>query len=222
MMPRQLPLPLEIRPALGRGDFIVCPANEVAVRFLDRWPHWPVSTAVFYGPEGCGKSHLVEAWSVMSGAQIFRAGSLPLVASGPVAIEDVDSVPPSEARDRALLSLMDGAVRAEPRALVFTARSAPAQWPVAIADASSRLAALIAFPIWAPDEEMLAALARKLFADRQLKVSNAAITRMLRALERTPSAIRAFVAEADSVALAQHRPVSERLISALLDRRRTD
>ncbi|MGQ0742239.1 MAG: HdaA/DnaA family protein [Alphaproteobacteria bacterium] len=218
-MPRQLPLPLEIRPALGRGDFLVGPANEVAVRYLDRWPHWPTPVAVFFGPEGCGKSHLVEAWSVMSGAQIFRATSVRLAAIGPVAIEDVDRAPPSDSRDRTLLALMDGATQGEPRGIILTGRGTPAEWPVAVADLSSRLAALVAFPLWAPDDRLLAGLARKLFSDRQLKVSNAALTRMLRTLERTPAAIRTFVADADAKALAERRPVSERLISELLDRR---
>ena len=218
-MPRQLALPLEVRPALARGDFIVAPANETAVRFIDRWPHWPAPVAVLHGPQGSGKSHLVEAWAVMSGAQIFRAASLPVAAALAVAIEDVDQAPPSEARDRALLALLDDAGGGETHALLLTARTAPNTWPVVIADLASRLAALLAFPLWAPDDKLLGGLAHKLFADRQLRVSGAAVARILRTLERTPAAIHAFVAEADAKALAERRPVNERLVSELLDGR---
>lgn len=218
-MPRQLALPLEIRPALARGDFIVAPANETAVRFIDRWPHWPVPVAVLHGPQGSGKSHLVEAWSAMSDAQIFRAASLPVPLSAAIAIEDVDQAPANETRDRALLALLDGAHGGQPHALLLTARSAPNAWPVAVADLASRLAALLAFPLWAPDDGLLGALTRKLFSDRQLQVSDAVVMRMLRALERTPAAIHAFVAEADAKALAERRSVSERLVSELLEAR---
>ena len=40
------------------------------------------------------------------------------------------------------------------------------------------LFALLAFPLWAPDDELLAAIARKLFNDRQLAVPDAVIERM--------------------------------------------
>ncbi len=218
-MPRQLALPLETRPALARGDFLVAPANETAVRFIDRWPQWPVPVAVLFGPAGSGKSHLVEAWSVMSGAQVFRAASLPVEASLALAIEDVDHAPASEARDRALLALLDGAGSGQPRALLLTGRTAPNTWSVSIEDLKSRLAAVLAFPLWAPDDQLLGALTRKLFADRQLQVTDAVVTRILRALERTPAAIHAFVAEADAQALAERRPISERLVSELLSGR---
>lgn len=217
-MARQLPLPLEIRPALARGDFIVAPANETAVRFIDRWPNWPAPVAVLYGPSGSGKSHLVEAWSVISDAQVFRATSLPVATAVPIAIEDVDQAPASEERDRALLALIDAAGN-EPRALLLTARGPPAEWPTMLGDLSSRLAAVLAFPLWAPDDKLLGGLAHKLFADRQLKVSKAAVSRILKTLERTPAAIHAFVAAADAKALAERRPVSERLVSELLDAR---
>lgn len=220
-MARQLPLPLEIRPALARGDFIVAPANETAVRFIDRWPNWPAPVAVLHGPSGSGKSHLVEAWSVKSDAQIFRATSLPVVATAPIAVEDVDQAPTSEDRDRALLALLDGAAGGEPRALLLTARKPPAEWPTTIGDLASRLAAVLAFPLWAPDDKLLGGLAHKLFADRQLRVSKTAVSRILKTLERTPEAIHAFVAEADAKALAERRAVSERLVSELLEQRET-
>ena len=37
----QLVLPLETRSALGRADFIVTPANERAIAFLDHWTNYP-------------------------------------------------------------------------------------------------------------------------------------------------------------------------------------
>jgi chromosomal replication initiation ATPase DnaA len=67
-----------------------------------------------------------------------------------------------------------------------------------------------------PDEALLATIARKLFADRQLLVPDAAIAQMLRLLERSPRAIREFIAKVDAVALAEGRPVNLPLVRALL------
>jgi chromosomal replication initiation ATPase DnaA len=59
-------------------------------------------------------------------------------------------------------------------------------------------------------------LARKLFADRQLSVPDAVVTQMIRALERSPAAVRDFVARTDVAALAAKRPVTLGLIRELL------
>ncbi|MDR3528030.1 MAG: hypothetical protein P4L57_12210, partial [Rhizomicrobium sp.] len=58
--------------------------------------------------------------------------------------------------------------------------------------------------------------ARKLFADRQVQVPEAVIVQMIRALERSPGAVRDFVARADSKALAEKRAISLSLIRELL------
>jgi chromosomal replication initiation ATPase DnaA len=218
----QLPLPLEVRPALGRGAFIVAAPNAAGVRFIDQWPDWPVARAVLHGPEGSGKSHLVEVWRAASGAMVQPAQLLTpdWVASLPpgvaVAVEDVDSTPPGETRDKALFALLERAVDVKAGALVLTGRTPPETWPVALSDLASRFKALLAFPLWGPDDALLEALARKLFADRQLGVPDAVITRMVRSLERTPAAIRDFVALADRRALAEHSPVTLRLVTGLI------
>jgi chromosomal replication initiation ATPase DnaA len=83
-------------------------------------------------------------------------------------------------------------------------------------DLVSRLRALLAFDLWAPDDALLMGLAVKLFADRQLSVPESVVAHMIRSLDRSPGAIRDFVAQADAVALAEKRPVNLSLIKELL------
>jgi chromosomal replication initiation ATPase DnaA len=61
-------------------------------------------------------------------------------------------------------------------------------------------------------------LARKLFADRQLSVPDAVVAQMIRALERSPAAVRDFVARSDAAALAAKRPITPGLIRDLLSK----
>ena len=77
--------------------------------------------------------------------------------------------------------------------------------------------ALLAFALWAPDEALLMALAVKLFADRQLVVPESVVTHLVRSLERSPAALRDFIARADARALAEKKPVNLQLIQELLD-----
>jgi chromosomal replication initiation ATPase DnaA len=214
---QQLGLPFIVRPALGRDDFFVAPSNENAFRFIERWPDWPARVAALHGPEGAGKSHLVAVWRSASGAELLSARDLSLetIASLPsakiFAVEDVDAGPPTLERDRALLALFERS-----SALLLSGRSAPARWQASIGDLGSRFRALVGLEMGPPDDTLLGNVARKLFADRGVLVSDAVVGRMLRALERNPPAIAAFIERTDRQALAEGRPVNERLVSELL------
>ncbi|HSZ74921.1 MAG TPA: hypothetical protein VK779_08875 [Rhizomicrobium sp.] len=215
-MSQQLVFSWETRAALGRADFITGAGNEAAVAFIDSWPEWRVSAAALYGPSGSGKSHLAAIWRERSDAQALSMGGLLAVEQGkPLVVEDVDGAPPSETRDRALFALLEHATAAAP--ILLTGHEPPVAWPSVMPDLASRFAALVAFPLWAPDDALLAAIARKLFTDRQLAVPDAVIQRIVTALERSPAAIRDFVARADARALAGQRPINLGLIRELLD-----
>jgi chromosomal replication initiation ATPase DnaA len=217
-VPSQIPLPLEPRAAMSRADFVVTPVNEAAAAFVDSWPNWPVTAAALCGLSGSGKTHLIEAWKERSAAQILAASSLnentlaAIDRARPIAIEDVDSAAPSAARDHALFQVIEGATSA----ILLTGREAARDWPTVLPDLGARFSALLCFTLWAPDDALLAALARKLFADRKLVVPEQVIVRMIRGLERSPTAIREFVALADAKALAEGRAINDGLVRELL------
>jgi chromosomal replication initiation ATPase DnaA len=216
-LPSQLVLPLVAVPSLARGDFVVAPGNEQAVALIDSWPHWPVSAVVVYGPSGSGKTHLVSIWKAMSKARVVSAAALAGEQASPrgaVAVEDIDSCPATEARDTLLFQLVEGASPATP--LLLTGKEAPAAWPTVLPDLASRFSAILSFSLWKPDDELLASLAGKLLADRQLAVPPPVIARMLQSLERTPQAVRDFIARADSRALSEARPITLPLVRELI------
>ena len=212
-MASQLPLPLQTAPALGRADFIVAPGNAEAVAFIDSFPRWAAPAAALYGPPGSGKSHLVNAWAQMSGALVVPAAQLDrafldrLEQGRAVAVDDVEQ----RGGDDLLFSLFQHI-----GPLLITGATPPKTWKAELPDLVSRFGSLLAFPLWAPDDALLAALTRKLFTDRQLTVPDSVIMRIVTSVERSPAAVRDFVARADARALAQKRPVSAALVSDLL------
>jgi chromosomal replication initiation ATPase DnaA len=209
----QLVLPLQTRSATGRTDFIVAPGNAQAVGFVDSYPNWPAPAAALYGPSASGKSHLAAVWAETAGARILEARDIGAqVPDGALVVENVAKGVP----EAPLFALLE---RGAP--LLLTAQVPPSQWPQAFAlslpDLNSRLNALLAFALWAPDDALLMGLAVKLFADRQVTVPEGVVAHMIRSLERSPAAIRDFVAHADAVALAEKRPINISLIKDLLE-----
>lgn len=207
----QLVLPIAPRPRLTRADFIPAPGNERALAFLEAWPNWPAPAAVLYGPAASGKSHLAQIWAARTGAAVMGAAELTHAPGGAVVVEDIDAAA-GRAHERALFALFE-----QGAPLLLTGRTAPTAWAaVGLPDLASRYQAALAFDLGAPDDALLARLAAKLFADRQLGVPDAVIRLMIARLDRSPEAIRDFVAAADARALSEKRPINQGLIRELL------
>ena len=206
----QFILPIPPRDNLTRADFLAAPGNERVLAFLDSYPGWPAPAAALYGPSASGKSHLVQIWAQAAHATVMRAQDLADAPTGPVAVEEVDSAN-GEAHERALFAQFE-----QGAPLLLTGRTPPAAWAVGLPDLASRYCALVAFDLGAPDDGLLARLAAKLFADRQLTVPEPVIRTMIARLDRDPAAIRDFVAQADARALSEKRPVNLALIRELL------
>jgi chromosomal replication initiation ATPase DnaA len=204
------------RPAFGADDFLVAPSNEAAVAFLDRWPGWPSSSLVLHGPPGCGKTHLAHVWQARSGAALrtavaLRPDAVPDLAAHPaIVIDDAE-----RADERPLLHLVN--LVAERRGhLLLTAAAPPARWTTALPDLRSRLVAMPAIAVLAPDDALIGAVLLKLFADRQLEVGEDVVVFLLRHMERSFAAARRVVAALDHAALVARRRITVPLAREVL------
>ncbi len=225
-VPRQMPLRLAHRPALGRADLLVSASNSQALRLLSGWRDWPGRHLALTGPARAGKTHLAHVWMQESGAQLLPAARLdagavePLVRHGHMVIEDVDglaSLDPARRRaaEAALFHLYNLAA-AEGAWLLMTGRDAPGRWPVESPDLASRLAALPVARVAPPDDALLSSLMVKLFADRQLQVAPAVIRYLSQRIERSFSAIEGAVGALDRLSLARQRPVTRAMAAEVL------
>ena len=219
----QLPLELELRPALGRDDFLVAPSNEVAVAWIDRWPDWPGPALALYGPPGCGKTHLCQVWRAMSGAVQADAAALDanqppelLGAARACVLDGAEAALGADSeRERRVLHLYN-LLSERGGHLLVTGRDAPARWACALPDLGSRLAAMTAARLAAPDDALIEAVLVKLFADRQLRVGGEVVRFLSARMERSFEAARALVAALDRAALAERRAVTVPLARRVL------
>jgi chromosomal replication initiation ATPase DnaA len=85
----------------------------------------------------------------------------------------------------------------------------------------SRLLAVPAVEVKPPDDALLGAVLVKLFADRQLRISEDVIAYLLPRIERSFAAAQEMVAALDQAALADQRAITVRLARDILNRDRT-
>lgn len=219
LRPRQLAFDLDFRAALGREDFLVSPSNAAAVATIDGWTGWPLNTHAIAGPAGAGKTHLVEVWRSLSGAERIEASGLSesaiglAVEAGGMAVEDVDR---GIADERILFHLCNLA-RERRIHLLLTSRAMPGEIGIALPDLRSRLRAMALTRIEPPDEGLLRAMLVKLLADRQLEVAPKVIEYVLPRMERSADAARRFVRELDRQSLAARRLVTVPLAREVLE-----
>lgn len=220
MTARQLPLDLPPVENRTRDDFLVGGANEAALALIDAWPEWPARAVALVGPAGAGKSHLAALFHEASGAPILKAAELSIervpqaLARGALVLEDLGEGAIEEAALFHLLNL----VHEERAHLLVTSRELPAALAERLAtrDLASRLRLMPVVRLGAPDDHLLAAVAVKLFADRQIIPDEALISYLMARVERSYAAIGELIAELDREALARKRPLTRALASELL------
>ncbi len=214
---RQLALDLPHREALGREDFLVSDTNAAAVAAIDAWPDWPHSGLVLVGPEGSGKSHLVEVWRAMSGARRLLAdeiaGDPQDLIAGTAAVIVEDCGPGTD--ETAMFHFLNAAERAGLDVLL-TARTEPRAWRIGLPDLMSRMSRLPVARLEAPDDSLLEAVMMKLFADRQLSVDAAVLRYLATRLERSFAAARDAVGRLDRMAIEEKRPVTRALAARIV------
>jgi chromosomal replication initiation ATPase DnaA len=212
-MARQLRLTLKRHVAQRREDYVVGRSNGAAVADIDAWPAWRGGCLALVGPEGVGKSHLAEAWADKAGAvRLARENPDVSAAAGrPALVEDVDR----GVSEEALFHLINMAAR-EGGGLLLTARTPPAGWATALPDLRSRLNALPVALIEEPDDLVLEAVLKRLFAERSIRPSDDIYPYLLRRMPRSATHAREIVRRLDEAADERQRPVSRALAREIL------
>lgn len=145
----QIALPLDW-PAVESPDrFILGEANREAFEHFGRWSLWPVRATILTGPRRSGRSLLARSFVARVGGTLC---------------DDAERHVEED------LFHAWNAAQQSGRPLVLVADRLPPEWPVALADLRSRLAATPVARIGQPDDRLFAALIQRLFADRGLHI----------------------------------------------------
>lgn len=216
-MPSQLPLDLPHAASHAREDLVISSSNRLAVEAVDTWPNWRHSVLVIVGPPGAGKTHLANVWAERAGALTAEAGALAahLDQSGfRIVVDDLDR---SRLSETDLFGLVNAA-RLGAGSVLATSRTPPAGMAFTLCDLRSRLCAATIAELGAPDDDLLAGVLVKLFADRQLDIAPRTVRYLAERMERSLDSARRVVAAVDHEALASKERISTRLLKRVLDR----
>ncbi|AZQ68567.1 chromosomal replication initiator DnaA [Silicimonas algicola] len=218
-MPRQLIFELPAKVSRDRGDFFVSDANALAVRRIEDTSAWTQGKLALVGPEGSGKSHLLQVWAEAQGAMVLTPHALSDTEIGtiaqPVAVDDADRV---QGEAEVALFHLHNRLASLGLPFLIVGREAPARWRAELPDLKSRLEATEVARIEPPDDALLSAVLVKLFTDRQIAVAPAVIDYLATRMERSFAGAQQLVDRLDRAAMAEGRAVTRTLARAVLDK----
>ena len=218
----QLPLSLSHPTDFYSDDLVVTESNKSAYELIERWPDWPMPVAVLVGPDGSGKTHFASVWADISKAQKIEPGQLDqaitFIEKGiPVLVEDVDGVNLNEVVFFHLInSVKERRVINPKTTLLITARKGPSNWNVKLDDLASRLRSVTLATLEQPDDELLNAVAFKLFSDRQITVDPSVVEFLVSRSERSLFALGKTIDQIDRLALQRKSKITKALVSEAL------
>ena len=218
MTVKQLSLDLPHRAALGAEDFLVSECNRGAVRLIDSWPVWQDNAQLLVGPRASGKTHLARVWQARSGAKVVSPSGLDiglLDAMGEASALIVEDIDQAGYDEKALFHLLNLA-REKRLFVLLSTRETPNRFDCALPDLRSRLNALPAVRIGAPDDALLRTVMLKHFSDRQLAIDPKVLDFLALRIERSLAAAAAVVAAIDRAALGSGRKISRQLVAEVL------
>lgn len=224
-MIRQYALPLPYSETMSAEDFVVSASNKDAAHLLlsVEPASWPSHALILYGPDGCGKTHLLTIWSERLGAHNLHAGDdvLDKIVRGdpafalPYTLDNADAVAGNAEHEEWLQHLYN-ATKTAGLPLVLAARAPSSAWSLSLKDIASRLNSCAHIGIREPDDGLIKDLLLKQFNDRQIKVDQDVIDYLATRLERTGSAIRQTVERLDTQALEAGRRITVPFVQAIL------
>ncbi len=201
-------------PRFAEADFREAPSNAQAYAWITRTAEWPNHRLALWGDAGRGKTHLLHIWAERTGAALWLGrtlSALPDLPPAGIALDDADAV----AEETALLHLLNAAGEAR-LPVLLAARQAPARWPVRLPDLASRLRAVTAVELGAPEDTLLRALVARLLADRQIRLPDAVQEWLVRRLPRSADALREAVVRLDTASLDRQRRITVPFAASVL------
>lgn len=218
-MKSQLAIPFPSQTSFRREDFVVTECTRAAWEWINRWPDWPAHGLVLCGPAASGKSHLAAIWAEKSHAEYVTPARLAetdftwVRANVTWVLEDAERI-----RDETFLFHFLNTNRETGNNVLLTMNTPHPTRVYALPDLASRITALPAATLKAPDDEALRAVLRKLFSDRQLRVGEEVLSYLLARMERAYTAAQSLAEQLDQAALAEKRALTLPFVRNVLER----
>jgi DnaA family protein len=232
-MAKQLALRVSLSDTASFSNFFAM-GNEEAVQALTQAAARTRGLVYLFGPDGCGKTHLLYAAQRKARALGRNAVYLPLASlgaptaaiealdiSGLICLDDVDAIAGADAAERALMSLYDAVKQGGGAcSILASATEPPAAAGFRLADLASRLASGTSYRLGLLDDAGKTAALRLRAKIRGFDLPDDVVAYIMRHHARDNPSLFSLLDQLDSASLVEQRRITLRFLQQL--ERRTE
>lgn len=222
----QLTFDFPVSASVAGSDFCITDSNREAVALVNGFAHSLHRRILLIGETGAGKTHLAHIWAEQNRAHIIEAQaiineSLPAVPFSmgggdvPMAIDNIDSLVQQKDGETALFHFYNSAVNSG-CALLLTSRMPLMECGFVIPDLLSRLRTLPVAELPPPDDDLLAMVLVKLFADRQIYIDAATLAFVIKRIPRSFAALGQIVDRADKLTMEKKKRLTIPMLADII------
>ena len=212
-------LDLPIKKNFASNDFYINKSNEVAYNIIQLWPNRFQTTnfVSIYGPNDCGKSHLVNIWAKKNNSLILnnnsKRGVLKSLKSNFFVFEDIDFC--SNWSEISIFNFIND-LKASNGFLLVTSKKPLYQLEWSLQDLISRFKSFTSIEIKKPNQNLLKKIMIKQFNDRQLSINIEVVEYILKRINRTYQSVSDIVKLIDKISFEENTPLTIPLVKKAL------
>ena len=171
-MSEQLIFNFPFKKSYSSQDFYVAKNNLNAFKLIESWPKWPSRFVNIYGPEGCGKTHLVNILMGKIQSLLITAKKVDEQALNYYKTKECLIIDDFENNidEKLLYSIINMAFQ-DNKYLIISSPISLKKFKIGLKDLNSRFSSFIDIGIDLPTDDLLRVILTKAFSDKQIEIS---------------------------------------------------
>ena len=198
-------------------DFFVSSNNFEAYKLIESWPNWPNKWINIFGPEGCGKTHLINILKnklklkEIDAKNFDSKVNIELENYQCLVIENFEN----NINEKSLYSSINH-VKQLDKHIIVTSRKSIRKFNIKLSDLKSRFDGFLDLSINLPTDDMIRVIISKNFSDKQIDLNNKNLEFILKNIERSYEKISKFIKDIDDISLSTGKSININLIKKVL------
>ncbi len=198
-------------------DFYVSENNVQAFKLIESWPKWTSRFINIFGPNGSGKTHLLNILKNKIESVLFTASKVNSDILTKYKLREcliIDDYK-NNIDEKLLYSIVNMGFQ-DNKYLIISSLSPLKSFNIKLDDLSSRFTSFVEIGIDLPTDDLIRVILTKNFSDKQISITKKNIEYILKNIDRSFEKINSFTNSIDNLSLVKSSAINLNLIKKVL------